>query len=214
MKPCPVCNTEVEDLYTGFCPNRDCTWEFEFVSEMTPEVLRRYEEKLRRAKRLYDNRSDKTYKDKDGNKDIENDYGDEKQPHNLANRKIFNLNLMFFLIQVIILIIFGILIHEQLESDWPTLKPVQVFYLIGHIGLFGFVLFNLFELINRGKQRLFEFLMKETICFIIGYLGTNIIFSLSESRWVVFLLIPLLVIVAVFYFFFDHLEDIIRSKIK
>ena len=53
MKPCPVCNTEVEDLYTGFCPNQVCTWEFEFVSEMTPEVLRRYEEKLRRAKAAY-----------------------------------------------------------------------------------------------------------------------------------------------------------------
>ena len=49
MKPCPVCNTQVEDLYTGFCPNQVCTWEFEFVSEMTPEVQRRYEEKLRRA---------------------------------------------------------------------------------------------------------------------------------------------------------------------
>ena len=53
MKPCPVCNTKVEDLYTGLCPNQDCTWEFEFVSEMSPEVQRRYEEKLRRAKAAY-----------------------------------------------------------------------------------------------------------------------------------------------------------------
>ena len=53
MKPCPVCNTKVEDLYTGLCPNQACTWEFEFVSEMTPEVLRRYEEKLRRAKAAF-----------------------------------------------------------------------------------------------------------------------------------------------------------------
>ena len=53
MKPCPVCNTEVEDLYTGLCPNQDCTWEFELFSEMTPEVLRRYEEKLRRAKAAF-----------------------------------------------------------------------------------------------------------------------------------------------------------------
>ena len=53
MKPCPVCNTKVEDLYTGLCPNQDCTWEFELFSEMTPEVLRRYEEKLRRAKAAF-----------------------------------------------------------------------------------------------------------------------------------------------------------------
>ena len=53
MKPCPVCSTEVEDLYTGFCPNEDCPWEFELVSEITPEMHNRYEEKLQRAKRFF-----------------------------------------------------------------------------------------------------------------------------------------------------------------
>lgn len=53
MKKCPVCNTQVEDQYTGLCPNTDCTWEFEFISYMTPEIKDRYEEKLKRARAAY-----------------------------------------------------------------------------------------------------------------------------------------------------------------
>lgn len=53
MKKCPVCNTSVKDHFTGFCPNTDCTWEFEFISEMTPELKEKYEEKLKRAKAAY-----------------------------------------------------------------------------------------------------------------------------------------------------------------
>jgi len=54
MKHCPVCNTPVEDLYTGLCPNPDCTWEFEFIgTEPTPEIQKRYIEKLKRAKATY-----------------------------------------------------------------------------------------------------------------------------------------------------------------
>ena len=53
MKHCPVCNTEVEDLYTGLCPNTNCSWEFEFISEMTPELQMRYKEKMVRAIKIY-----------------------------------------------------------------------------------------------------------------------------------------------------------------
>ncbi len=53
MKKCPVCNTQVEDQYTGLYPNTDCTWEFEFISYMTPEIKDRYEEKLKRARAAY-----------------------------------------------------------------------------------------------------------------------------------------------------------------
>jgi hypothetical protein len=53
MKNCPVCNTQVEDQYTDLCPNTNCTWEFEFISEMTPELKDRYEEKLKRARAAY-----------------------------------------------------------------------------------------------------------------------------------------------------------------
>ena len=47
MKNCPICNTQVEDHYTGLCPNSLCSWEFEFTSsEMTPELLDHYRQKL------------------------------------------------------------------------------------------------------------------------------------------------------------------------
>jgi len=53
MKQCPVCKTKAEDLYTGLCPNNDCPWEFEFIcTEPTPEMRKRLEEKVERAKRL------------------------------------------------------------------------------------------------------------------------------------------------------------------
>ena len=55
MKNCPVCNTQVEDLYTGLCPNSLCSWEFEFISsEMTPELQKRYAEKLAKCRHLYE----------------------------------------------------------------------------------------------------------------------------------------------------------------
>lgn len=53
MKHCPVCNTLVEDHYTGLCSNTNCTWEFEFISDMTPELKEKYEEKLKRARAAY-----------------------------------------------------------------------------------------------------------------------------------------------------------------
>ena len=60
MKHCPVCIvTEVEDSYTGLCPNPDCTWEFDFVNEMTPEVQKKYEEKLKRFKKHFIERKNK-----------------------------------------------------------------------------------------------------------------------------------------------------------
>jgi len=55
MKHCPVCKRQAEDLYTGLCPNPDCTWEFEFVgTEPTPEMQARYNEELKRAKALFE----------------------------------------------------------------------------------------------------------------------------------------------------------------
>jgi len=54
MKNCPVCSTQVEDLYTGLCTNSDCTWKFEFIgAEPTPEIRNKYKEKLNKAKSLY-----------------------------------------------------------------------------------------------------------------------------------------------------------------
>jgi len=70
MKNCPVCNTQVEDLYTGLCPNSLCSWEFEFISsEMTPELQKRYAEKLAKCRHLYElniasDKRDSTHKDK------------------------------------------------------------------------------------------------------------------------------------------------------
>ena len=64
MKNCPVCNIQVEDLYTGLCPNSLCSWEFEFISsEMTPELQKRYAEKLAKCRHLYELNiaSDKKY---------------------------------------------------------------------------------------------------------------------------------------------------------
>jgi len=69
MKHCPVCNTQVEDLYTGLCPKPDCTWEFEFVSEMTPEMHQRYQERLKKAKNIYDSRNAKHQHDNNKNED-------------------------------------------------------------------------------------------------------------------------------------------------
>ena len=55
MKKCPVCNAQVEDLYTDLCPNPGCTWEFELIAaEPMPEMQKRYEEKLRRARASYE----------------------------------------------------------------------------------------------------------------------------------------------------------------
>jgi len=69
MKHCPVCKTKVEDLYTGLCHNPDCTWEFEFVSEMTPEMHQRYQERLKKAKNIYDSRNAKHQHDNNKNED-------------------------------------------------------------------------------------------------------------------------------------------------
>jgi|GEM_PF-6724357 len=65
MKNCPVCNTQVEDHYTGLCPNSLCSWEFEFTSsEKTPELLDHYRQKLEKAKSNYLLRSNKKHIDK------------------------------------------------------------------------------------------------------------------------------------------------------
>jgi hypothetical protein len=54
MKHCPVCKTDVEDLYIGLCTKTNCTWEFEFMgTESTPETQAYFENKLQNAVENY-----------------------------------------------------------------------------------------------------------------------------------------------------------------
>jgi uncharacterized protein (TIGR02145 family) len=56
MKLCPVCHLQVEDFFTGLCPDlkKVCSWEFEFIgTEPTPAMQNRYNEKLKRARAAY-----------------------------------------------------------------------------------------------------------------------------------------------------------------
>lgn len=54
MKQCPVCNTQLEDHYTGLCPNSLCSWEFVLANEITPEHQKIYAKKLAECRRLYE----------------------------------------------------------------------------------------------------------------------------------------------------------------
>jgi hypothetical protein len=209
MKNCPVCNTQVEDLYTGLCPNSLCSWEFEFISsEMTPELQKRYAEKLAKCRYLYELNiaSDKrisTLKDKKDKKKEE------------FEQKIYRANIIAFIFQGLVLIVSGILIYIQYKSSLPTILA-PIFLFIGYICFFIYFLAACYELFDDKsfcKIKLSES-FKVTICFIVGYIGVNIIFSLSESGWIILLLIPLAGIIAVVYFLLLFFEEYLEERLK
>ena len=210
MKNCPVCNTQVEDLYTGLCPNSLCSWEFEFISsEMTTELQKRYAEKLAKCRHLYELNiaSDKrisTLKDKKDK--IKEEF----------NPKIYRANIIAFIFQVLVLIVSGILIYIQFKNPLPTIL-VPIFLFIGYICFFIDFLTACYELfVDKSfcKIKLTESFIKVTICFIVGYIGVNIIFSLSESGWIILLLIPLAGIIAVVYFLLLFFEEYLEKRLK
>ena len=209
MKNCPVCNIQVEDLYTGLCPNSLCSWEFEFISsEMTPELQKRYAEKLAKCRYLYELNiaSDKrisTLKDKKDKKKEE------------FEQKIYRANIIAFIFQGLVLIVSGILIYIQYKSSLPTILA-PIFLFIGYICFFIYFLAACYELFDDKsfcKIKLSES-FKVTICFIVGYIGVNIIFSLSESGWIILLLIPLAGIIAVVYFLLLFFEEYLEERLK
>ena len=213
MKNCPVCNTQVEDLYTGLCPNSLCSWEFEFISsEMTPELQKRYAEKLAKCRHLYELNiaSDKrisTLKDKKDK--IKEEF----------NPKIYRANIIAFIFQGLVLIVSGVLIYIQYKSPFfPIEDPALVFSFIGYLFCPVFIfLFNCCYLFDKDKlyrTELLGFFIKEPICFIVGYIGVNIIFSLSESRWITLLLIPLAGIIAVVYIPLYLFESDLEERLK
>ena len=213
MKNCPVCNTQVEDLYTGLCPNSLCSWEFEFISsEMTPELQKRYAEKLAKCRHLYELNiaSDKrisTLKDKKDK--IKEEF----------NPKIYRANIIAFIFQGLVLIVSGVLIYIQYKSPFfPIEDPALVFSFIGYLFCPVFIfLFNCCYLFDKDKlyrTELLGFFIKEPICFIVGYIGVNIIFSLSESGWIFLLLIPLAGIIAVVYFLLFFFEEYLEKRLK
>lgn len=207
MKNCPVCNTQLEDHYTGLCPNSLCSWEFVLANEITPEHQKIYAKKLAECRRLYELNivSEKkifTFKDK-----INKEF----------NPKIYRANIAALIFQSLVLIVSGILIYTQFKSTLPTLKPAPTFSFIGYIALF-FFLFNCYSFFGDKQYystELLGFFIKETISIIVGYVGVNIIFSLSESRWIVLLLIPLFGIVAIVYIllmeFESYLEELLNK---
>ena len=212
MKNCPVCNIQVEDLYTGLCPNSLCSWEFEFISsEMTPELQKRYTEKLAKCRHLYElniasDKRDSTLKDKKDK--IKEEF----------NPKIYIANIIAFIFQGLVLIVSGILIYIQYKSPFlPIEDPALVFSFVGYLCLVFFFLFNCCDLFGKDKfyrTGLLGFFIKEPICFIVGYIGVNIIFSLSESRWITLLLIPLAGIIAVVYFPLQFFEWDLEERLK
>ena len=214
MKNCPVCNIQVEDLYTGLCPNSLCSWEFEFISsEMTPELQKRYAEKLAKCRHLYELNiaSDKrisTLKDKKDK--IKEEF----------NPKIYRANIVAFIFQALVLIVSGILIYIQCKN---LIFPIEdqdralPFSFIGYLWLVSLFLFNCYYLLGKDKfcrTDLLGFFIKEPICFIVWYIGVNIIFSLSESRWITLLLIPLAGIIAVVYFLLEFFEWDLEERLK
>ena len=207
MKNCPVCNTQVEDLYTGLCPNSLCSWEFEFISsEMTPELQKRYAEKLAKCRHLYElniasDKRDSTHKDK------------KKEEF---EQKIYRANIIAFIFQGLVFIVSGILIYIQFKNPLPTIL-VPIFLFIGYICFFINFLTACYELfVDKSfcKIKLTESFIKVTICFIVGYIGVNIIFSLSKSIWIFLLLIPLAGIIAVVYFLLLFFEEYLEERLK
>jgi hypothetical protein len=66
MKTCPVCQNQVEDNFTGSCSNLECGWEFElFGGELTQELQRQYEERLKKLRSIYNNRKSEDDKKKE-----------------------------------------------------------------------------------------------------------------------------------------------------
>ena len=207
MKNCPVCNIQVEDLYTGLCPNSLCSWEFEFISsEMTPELQKRYAEKLAKCRHLYElniasDKRDSTHKDK------------KKEEF---EQKIYRANIIAFIFQGLVFIVSGILIYIQFKNPLPTIL-VPIFLFIGYICFFINFLTACYELfVDKSfcKIKLTESFIKVTICFIVGYIGVNIIFSLSKSIWIFLLLIPLAGIIAVVYFLLLFFEEYLEERLK
>ena len=206
-KNCPVCNTQVEDQYIGLCPRTDCIWDFNFISEMTPEYRKIYAEKLVECRRLYElnieNRLISERKDK------------EKEEF---NPKIYRANIIAFIFQGLVLIVSGVLIYIQYKSlFFPIQNPALPFSFLGYLCLVFFFLFNCCDLFGKDKfyrTGLLNCFIKEPICFIVGYIGVNIIFSLSESRWITLLLIPLVGIIAVVYFSLDFFERDLEERLK
>ena len=208
MKNCPVCNIQVEDLYTGLCPNSLCSWEFEFISsEMTPELQKRYTEKLAKCRHLYEpniasDKRDSTHKDK-----VKEEF----------EQKIYRANIVAFIFQGLVLIVSGILIYIQYKSTLRTIDPALVLSFIGYIVLFLSFLADCDELFGDKLFSKIELLgsFKDTICFIVGYIGVNIIFSLSKSIWITWLLIlPLVGIIAVVYILVLFFEEYLEERLK
>jgi len=197
----------VEDLYTGLCPNSLCSWEFEFISsEMTPELQKRYAEKLAKCRHLYElniasDKRDSTHKDK------------KKEEF---EQKIYRANIIAFIFQGLVFIVSGILIYIQFKNPLPTIL-VPIFLFIGYICFFINFLTACYELfVDKSfcKIKLTESFIKVTICFIVGYIGVNIIFSLSKSIWIFLLLIPLAGIIAVVYFLLLFFEEYLEERLK
>ena len=115
----------MEDQYIGLCPGTDCIWDFNFISEMTPEYRKIYAEKLVECGRLYElnieNRLISERKDK------------EKEEF---NPKIYRANIIAFIFQGLVLIVSGILIYIQYKSPFfPIEDPALVFSFIGYLYL-------------------------------------------------------------------------------
>ena len=117
-----------------------------------------------------------------------------------------------------VLIVSGVLIYIQYKSPFfPIEDPALVFSFIGYLYPVFIFLFNCCYLFDKDKlyrTELLGFFIKEPICFIVGYIGVNIIFSLSESRWITLLLIPLAGIIAVVYIPLYLFESDLEERLK
>ena len=210
MKNCPVCNTQVEDHYTGLCPNSLCSWEFEFISsEMTPELQKRYAEKLAKCRHLYELNiaSDKrisTLKDKKDK--IKEEF----------NPKIYRANIIAFIFKGLLIIFNGILIYIQFKGTLPIINDSLFIGFVIHfcLTLYSF-LGNYCQLFGKDKSCRTDFDFFDlgfTIHVTLGYICFIIIFILSESELIS--IVSSLGIFAIVGFLLNTFGDYLEERLK
>ena len=207
MKNCPVCNTQVEDLYTGLCPNSLCSWEFEFISsEMTPELQKRYAEKLAKCRHLYElnvtsDKKDSTHKNKKREE---------------FNPKIYRANIVAFIFHSLLIIFNGILIYIQFKGTLPIINDsLFIGFVIHFCVTIVSSLGNYCQLFGKDKSCRTDFDFFDlgfTIDVTLGYICFIIIFILSESELIS--IVSSLGIFAIVGFLLNTFGDYLEEQLK
>ena len=207
MKNCPVCNTQVEDHYTGLCPNSLCSWEFEFISsEMTPELQKRYAEKLAKCRHLYElnvtsDKKDSTHKNKKREE---------------FNPKIYRANIVAFIFHSLLIIFNGILIYIQFKGTLPIINDsLFIGFVIHFCVTIVSSLGNYCQLFGKDKSCRTDFDFFDlgfTIDVTLGYICFIIIFILSESELIS--IVSSLGIFAIVGFLLNTFGDYLEEQLK